>query len=142
MMTMLKRLVFITPLIVTLAACSPRASFIPEREELPDAVLGTPYFHKVNIVGGRVIKMKEPVSGKIEPQDSGIYMQNCRLPDRVITDKTTMLVNGNCVEIKGTPVRTGTVTVTLHGGLYGSMLVSAGSFEKTYRIRIVAGQKE
>lgn len=135
---MLKIIALLTPLIFTLTACSPSASFIPEREDLPDAIVDKPYFHKINIIGGGVIKMNEAVSGEIEPDDSGIFMVNCRLPDNVITSKTRMFVDGNCVEIKGTPVRTGLVKVTLHGGLYGNMFVSAGSFEKTYRINIVA----
>lgn len=136
------RITFVTFLLLTLSACSPRASFIPEREDLPDAVIDQPYFHKINIIGGRVIKMKESVSGKIEPSDSGLFMENCRLPERVIVPETTMLLDGNCVEIKGTPVRTGTVKVTLSGGLHGNMFVSYGRFKKSYLIKIVADQKK
>jgi len=138
---MLKRIVLITPLIFTMVACSPSASFIPEREDLPDAVIYKPYFHKINIIGGRVIKMEEPVQGKIEPDNSGIFMVNCRLPERVITSKTRMLADGNCVEIKGKPVRTGIVKVTLSGGLYGNMFVSPGRFKKTYLIKVVADKE-
>lgn len=85
--------------------------------------------------------MDEAVSGEIEPDDSGIFMVNCRLPDNVIKSKTRMFVDGNCVEIKGTPVRAGTVKVTLGGRLYGNMFVSPGRFKKSYLIKVVAGKQ-
>lgn len=140
-MAPLKRLIFLAPLLVTLAGCSPRASFIPEREDLPDAVTGAPYFQKINIIGGAVITGREPNPGKIEPDDNGIYMENCRLPERVIKAKTKMLLDGNCVEIKGTPTRTGIVRVMLDGMFYGNMFVSGSDFEKTYLIKVVAGKE-
>ena len=140
-MTILKRIIFLTPLIIAMTACSPSASFIPYEDELPDTVTGTPYFQKVDIFGGRVIKMDESVSGKIEPEDSGIFMENCRLPDYVITPKTTVFIDGNCVEIKGTPTRPGTIKVTLRGRFYGNMFKSPERFEKTYLIKVVAGKE-
>ena len=124
-----------------LAACSPSARFVPEREELPDANIGTPYFQKVHIFGGAVITDSKPIPGTIEPEDNGIFMENCLLPKRVITPKTTFLFNGNCVEIKGTPIRTGTIKLTLDGMLYGNMFVSPGSFKKTYLIKVVTNKK-
>lgn len=136
---MLKLLVVLPALLLT--ACSPSASFIPYEDELPDAVVGTSYFQKVDIFGGRVITGRKHFPGHIEPDDSGLLVENCRLPDYVITPKTTQFVDGNCVEIKGTPARTGTFKVTLHGGLYGNMFVSAGSFEKTYLINVVTGKE-
>lgn len=136
---MMKRLLVLSALLLT--ACSPSASFIPYQDELPDAVVGTPYFQKVDIFGGRVIKMDESVSGKIEPESSGLFLVNCRLPDSVITAKTTMLADGNCVEIKGTPTRPGIVKVTLGGRFYGNMINSPERFEKTYLINVVTGKK-
>lgn len=140
-MTILKRIIFLTPLIITLAACSSSASFIPYEDELPDAVVGTSYFQKVDIFGGRVIAGRKPILGTIEPDDNGIFMENCRLPDYAITPDTTLFVDANCVEIKGTPVRTGTVNVTLDGMFYGNMYTSGGNYEKTYLIKIVAGKE-
>lgn len=137
----IKKITLVSFLLFTLAGCSPRASFIPEREDLPDAVTGAPYFQKINIVGGRVITDRKPIPGKIEPDHNGLFIENCRLPERVLIPESTILFNGNCVEIKGTPVRTGTVKVTLDGMLYGNMLVSPGNFEKTYLIKVVAGQE-
>lgn len=136
-----KKITLVSFLLFTLAGCSPRASFIPYGDKLPDAVVGTSYFQKVDIFGGRVIKMDESVSGKIEPESSGLFLVNCRLPDSVITAKTTMFVDGNCVEIKGTPTRPGIVKVTLGGRFYGNMFNSPERFEKTYLIKVVADQK-
>ena len=94
-MTILKRIIFLTPLIITLAACSSSASFIPYEDELPDAVVGTSYFQKVDIFGGRVIAGRKPILGTIEPDDNGIFMENCRLPDYAITPDTTLFVDAN-----------------------------------------------
>lgn len=136
---MMKLLLILSALLLT--ACSPSARFIPYQDELPDAVVGTPYFQKVDIFGGRVIKMDESVSGRVEPESSGLFLVNCRLPDSVITAKTTMFVDGNCVEIKGTPTRPGIVKVTIGGRFYGNMFNSPEHFEKTYLIRVVAGKE-
>ena len=121
---MMKLLLVLSALLLT--AGSPSASFIPYQDELPDAVVGTPYFQKVDIFGGRVIADDKTIPGNVEPDNNGIYVKKCRLPDYVITTKTTMFFNPNCVEIKGAPLRTGTVKVTLGGGLYGNMFVSPG----------------
>lgn len=136
-----KKITLVSFLLVTLAACSPRASFIPEQEELPDATKNSPYFQKIKIFGGAVIKIDEAVSGKIEPEDSGLFLVNCRLPERVIVPETTMLADGNCVEIKGTPTRPGIVKVKLGGRFYGNMFISGSDFEKTYQINVVAGKE-
>lgn len=136
---MMKRLLVLSALLLT--ACSPSASFIPYQDELPDAVVGTPYFQKVDIFGGRVIANNKSIPGTVEPDNNGLYIEHCRLPGYVITPKITMFFDANCVEVKGAPLRPGTVKVTLHGGLYGNMFVSPGDYEKTYLINIVADQK-
>jgi len=136
---MMKLLIVLPALLLT--ACSPRASFIPERKELPDAIIGTPYFQKINIIGGAVITERKPIPGKIEPDDNGISMENCLLPKQVITPETTNLFDGNCVEIKGTPVRSGIIKVTLTGMFFGNMYTSGGDFKKTYQINVVAGKE-
>lgn len=137
---MIMKFLLIFPALL-LTACSPSASFIPERKELPDAIKNSPYFQKIKISGGAVIKIDEAVSGKIEPEDSGLFLVNCRLPERVIVPETTMLADGNCVEIKGTPTRPGIVKVTLGGRFYGNMFSSPERFEKTYLINVVTGKK-
>lgn len=67
-------------------------------------------------------------------------MEKCRLPGYVITPKATMFFDPNCVEIKGAPIRTGIVKVTLRGSFYGHMFKSPERFEKTYLIKVVADQ--
>ena len=136
---MMKILIVLPALL--LVACSPTGRFIPYQDTLPDAITGTPYFQKINIFGGRVIANNKSIPGTVEPDNNGLYIEHCRLPGYVITPKTTMFFDANCVEVKGAPLRPGTVKVTLHGGLYGNMFVSPGDYEKTYLINVVADKE-
>ena len=115
--------------LVLLSACTLQASFTPEKSKLNDATLGVPYYEQINIFGGRVLSYdlhsKEVIAGDITPDNIGLHMQYCN-------DK----MGNNCLQIRGVPIKTGTVKVRVYGGLAGGMFSKAGEFDKTYTIKI------
>ena len=116
-----------------LSACSPKAEFIPENEILKSATVGVPYFFKVNILGGGVLRGAERKAGQVMPYDAGIYVQNCQIPAWRITENTK---DHNCVEIYGTPTKTGIIKITLSGGMHGNMYFSGNHFHKEYTLQV------
>lgn len=139
---------FIISGLFCLTSCSvfsPEAHFVPEEAELSSAEVGASYFHKVEIIGGRVIGgwyRQEPdyIPGVVTPTDAGIYLRNCRLEDKGEEKSFPKepLFNGNCIEIYGTPIKPGVVKINISGGMYGNMFVPAGNFSKDYTLQVVA----
>ena len=124
----MKLLLVLSALLLT--ACSQNVHIFPETEILHDAATGVPYSARIEITGGRVMHRKEP--GVISPNNSGLYLEYC---------DPTSAAKSNCLEIKGTPVNPGTITLYLRGMVFGNMFVSPGRFEKTYLIKVVAGKE-
>lgn len=128
------------------SACSmlsPKAEYIPEGDELKAAVVGVPYLLKINILGGRVIDgwyESEPdyKPGLVTPNDAGIFLRNCRLPESKTESflPKTPLYNGNCIEVYGTPIKAGELKIKIDGGMYGSMIAPASEFSKEYKINV------
>lgn len=119
------------------SACSilsPKAEYIPEEEELKAATVGTPYFFKIDILGGPVIG--QSTSLIIMPNDTGIFLRNCQMEKWRITKKTRDTHDYNCVEIYGTPTKIGGMKITLSGGMYGSMIAPASEFSKEYKLNV------
>lgn len=123
---------------------SPVAEFIPERNELKTAIVGNPYLHKIDIIGGNVMggwfeQSSNYKPGSITPNDSGIFLRNCLLPknkeEKMLPEKP--LYNGNCVEVYGTPKKIGLIKITISGGMYGNMFAPASRFSKDYTLDIV-----
>ncbi|RJT26570.1 hypothetical protein [Buttiauxella izardii] len=124
-----------------LTACtflSPEAEYIPDNEVLPAATLGKPYLFKISILGGRVFGGAERKAGIVEPDDTGIFVRNCKLPDSVITEGTRDIKDHNCVEVYGTPTKSGLIKINLSSGMYGNMFVPGSYFSKDYTLTVVS----
>ena len=116
---------------------SPKAEYIPDNKILPKAIVGKSYFFKIIILGGHVIGGKRINAGFVVPGDIGISLRNCRLPDRVITANTRDTNDHNCVEIYGTPTRTGVIKINISGGMYGHMFAPSSEFSKDYILTVI-----
>ncbi|OTA15631.1 hypothetical protein Xbed_03579 [Xenorhabdus beddingii] len=115
-----------------LTACGNKVSFLPEGDYLNDAQIGKPYYSVVDIHGGRVIK---PNNSMI-PDNLGLYIQQCELPEDIITEDTVSTKDFNCFIVKGIPIKAGNLKVNVSGAVYGNMFKSPTKFNKTYSIRI------
>lgn len=113
-----------------ISACTLRASFIPEGDNLRNATVGVSYSDEINITGGAVASYKangrEVFVGDITPSDTGLYIQRCN----------GYVHNNNCVQVKGVPIKSGVVKVRVHGGLFGTNIAVGSGFDKTYSITI------
>lgn len=139
--------VFLIPGLFCLASCSvfsPKAEFIPDNEALKEATVGIPYLIKINIVGGGVSTghREDSTPGFVKPDDMGISLRNCQLPEWRVRDMDPQDPNDyNCVEVYGTPTKAGMIKITLRGGMYGNMFIPAGYFSKDYTLTVVAPEK-
>ncbi len=124
----MKNIIFILSFFA-LSACTLNASFIPEGESLSNAVVGVPYNEQIKIVGGAVSSLdengKERFVGEISPNNVGLSLQYCNNSPA-----------NNCVQVKGTPIKSGVVKVEISGVLYGTNIASGSGFDKTYRITV------
>jgi hypothetical protein len=138
--------ILVVGVLLSLSACSilsPKAEYIPEGEELKSATVGVPYLIKMDIIGGTVIggwyrHRSGYKPGLVTPDNAGIFLRNCQLPEK----KTEYflpkerLYNGNCVEIYGTPTKPGLIKINISGGMYGNMFFPASEFSKDYTLKI------
>ena len=95
-------------------------------KSLPNATLGNPYYAKIEIFGG--VAIDRHFSYHIKPEKSGLELSP--------TDFGTEYVSYNDLEIKGTPKVTGTITIKLSGGTYGTMSCPGRDFKKVYTIKV------
>lgn len=134
---------FLILFVLPLSACSllsSKAEYIPNNEELSEATVGKPYFLKIKILGGSVFGGTEKKVGIVVPDDVGIFLRNCRLPDSVITTDTRDTrdtTDHNCIEVYGVPTKPGVIKINITGGMYGSMIAPASYFSKDYILNIV-----
>ncbi|EEG3482306.1 hypothetical protein GZ364_000784 [Salmonella enterica] len=131
---------FLILCLLSLSGCSllsSKADYIPNNETLPEATVGKLYFSKIKILGGRVIGGKKVKAGFVTPDNAGIFLRNCRLPNSVITEGTRDTKDHNCVEIYGAPTKTGTIKINIGGGMYGNMIAPASDFSKDYTLNVV-----
>ena len=129
----------LTLILLFLAGCSllsPKAEYIPSNEKLSDAIVGKPYFFKINILGERVLGSEKGKAGFVTPNDAGIFLRNCRLPDSVITKDTRDTKDHNCVEVYGIPTKTGTIKINIGGGMHGNMSAPTSFFSKDYTFEV------
>lgn len=134
------------PCIFCLSACtllSPKAEYVPDNEELKDATVGVPYLFKISVIGGRVTggwyrPNPDYKPGLVSPEDTGIFLRNCQLPEKKTESSLPKerLYNGNCVEVYGTPTKPGVIKININGGMYGSMIAPASKFSKDYTLKI------
>ncbi|EKN4699653.1 hypothetical protein JE939_002825 [Yersinia ruckeri] len=124
----MKKIIFSLSFFI-LSACTLRASFAPEGGSLNDAVVGIPYNEKIKIIGSAVSSLdengKERFVGEIIPNNVGLYLQYCNNSPA-----------NNCVQVKGTPIKSGIVKIELSGVLYGTNIAAGSGFDKTYIITV------
>lgn len=120
-----------------ISACSPKVEYIPDGKILKAATVGKPYFFKIDILGGAVIGGPERRVGFVSPDNSGIFLRNCPMDEWRISAKTRDPHNYNCVEIYGTPTKSGELKINIGGGMYGSMIAPASEFSKEYTLKVV-----
>lgn len=128
----MRHIIFIS-LCILLSGCTTHAFFTPERNNLNDATVGTPYYDEINIFGGPVFSINElgeqVIVGDVQPDNTGLNVQYCN------DDKLN-----NCIQIRGTPTKAGTVKIRVSGGLGGNMFASPSEFDKTYTINVKAAE--
>ncbi len=135
------------PFILCLSACSlfsSHAEFIPKNSMLKDAVIGVPYFTRVDILGGVIGKACsscEYMPGRITPNNVGLSLRNCQLSEKETKDMLPKDSNNyNCIEIYGIPTKTGVIKINISGGTYGSMITPATEFSKVYMLNVKAAE--
>ena len=100
-------------------------------------MVGKAYLFKIKILGGRVFGGAQRKAGIVEPDDTGIFLRNCQLPDSVITADTRDTKDHNCIEVYGVPTKPGAIKINISGGMYGSMIAPASYFSKDYTLNVV-----
>ncbi|WP_334321875.1 hypothetical protein [Gilliamella apicola] len=95
-------------------------------KSLPNATLGNPYYSKIKVAGGVVID--EFFTYHIKPEKSGLELSPRGLGTKYVTY--------NHLEVKGTPKVTGTISIELSGGTYGTMSCPGRDFKKVYTIKV------
>ena len=95
-------------------------------KSLPNAILGTPYYAKIEVFGGHA--NRHDFYYDIQPEKSGLELSP--------TDFGTEYVSYNDLEVKGTPKVAGTITIELSGGTYGTMSCPGRDFKKVYTIKV------
>lgn len=127
--------IFILMMTICLTSCSQHFSFLPENPRLHDAVVHQPYSAKITIFGAPVIS--PGIELRLSPENTGLTIKYCPIPEWRMSDKTTDTRDLNCIQVQGTPVKTGVVTFLVAGGGYAHMFESSTRFKKTYTINIV-----
>ena len=93
---------------------------------LPNAILGTPYYAKIEVFGGHA--NRHDFYYDIQPEKSGLELSP--------TDFGTEYVSYNDFEVKGTPKVTGTIRIELSGTTYGTNTCPGKDFKKVYTIKV------
>ena len=95
-------------------------------KSLPNAILGTPYYAKIEVFGGHA--NRRHFYYDIQPEKSGLELSP--------TDFGTEYVSYNDLEVKGTPKVSGIISIELSGRTYGTMSCRGNKFNKTYTIKV------
>ena len=95
-------------------------------KSLPNAILGTPYYAKIEVFGGYTDQ--DNFYYDIQPEKSGLELSP--------TDFGTEYVSYNDLEVKGTPKVAGTIIIKLSGATYGTMSCPGRDFKKVYTIKV------
>ena len=118
---LLIKLLLVLPL--TGCFCMQKMEVLPK--SLPNATVGTPYYAKIKVVGGRVIDYSFYYD--IKPENSGLELS--------IPSYFESHVSYNDLKVKGVPKVAGTISIELSGLTYGTMCPGS-KFNKTYIIKI------
>ena len=95
-------------------------------KSLPNAILGTPYYAKIEVFGGYTDQ--DNFYYDIQPEKSGLELSP--------TDFGTEYVSYNDLEVKGTPKIVGTITIELFGGTYGTNTCPGKRYDRVYTIKV------
>ena len=118
---LLIKLLLVLPL--TGCFCMQKMEVLPK--SLPNATVGTPYYAKIKVVGGRVIDYSFYYD--IKPENSGLELS--------IPSYFESHVSYNDLEVMGVPKVAGTISIELSGLTYATMCPGS-KFNKTYIIKI------
>jgi hypothetical protein len=121
--------VFILMMTVCLTSCGQHFSFLPENPRLHDAVVHQPYSAKITIFGAPVVS--PGIVLRLNPEDTGLTIKYCQIPEWRMSDKTSDTRDLNCIQVQGTPVKTGVVTFLVAGGGIRTCIL----FESSTRFR-------
>ena len=93
---------------------------------LPNATLGNPYYAKIEVFGGYTDQ--DNFYYDIQPEKSGLELSPKGLG--------TKRVSYNHLEVKGIPKVTGTITIELLGGTYGTNTCVGKRYDRVYTIKV------
>ena len=110
--------------VLTGCFCMQKMEVLPK--SLPNAILGTPYYAKIEVFGG--VAIDRHFSYHIKPEKSGLELSPRGLG--------TKRVSYNDFEVKGTPKVTGTIRIELSGTTYGTNTCPGKDFKKVYTIKV------
>ena len=113
-------------LITALTGCFCMQKMEVRPKSLPNAILGTPYYAKIEVFGG--VAIDRHFSYHIKPEKSGLELSPRGLG--------TKRVSYNDFEVKGTPKVTGTIRIELSGTTYGTNTCPGKDFKKVYTIKV------
>ena len=95
-------------------------------KSLPNAILGTPYYAKIEVFGGYTDQ--DNFYYDIQPEKSGLELS----PRGLGTEH----VSYNNIEVKGTPKIAGTIRIELSGTTYGTNTCPGKPYNKVYTIKV------
>ena len=119
-------LIIVLFLTTVLSGCFCMQKMEVRPKSLPNAKLGNPYYAKIKVAGG--VAIDNSFFYHIKPEKSGLELSP--------RDLGTKYVTYNHLEVKGTPKVTGTITIKLYGGTYGTMSCPGRDFKKVYTIKV------
>ena len=93
---------------------------------LPNALLGNPYYAKIEVFGGYTDQ--DNFYYDIQPEKSGLELSPKGLG--------TKRVSYNDLEVKGTPKVAGTITIKLYGNTYGTNTCVGKPYKRVYTIKV------
>lgn len=114
----MKKLTSIFVIGFLLIGCASKVIVMPD--QLPDAVVGKPYYMEIQIKGGAV---SPTILGLVKSENG------------LVVEPIEKNVGYNTIKIYGKPLKAEDTTILIRGSTYGTM-VPGTKFEKTYVIKV------
>lgn len=121
--------------VLVIASChTAKLDFKPSEDSLPDAKVAM-YYEQEIVIGEKIeanpaFLNKDNTSVTVSPDNSGLQV----LPKNKSQRDGSPVYNA--LVVKGTPLTTGEVHITISGYTYGTMYTRSRKFNKTYTLRI------
>lgn len=130
---MLNKLILFSFFVLIVSCSSNEIGFMPSDNMLPDATIGVDYEQKISI-GTSLEENPEFLTEK--NTDISIYPSDMGLHFEVNNKRRDGLSIYNFLVIKGVPLRSGEVNITISGHAYGSMYTKSSEFNKNYLLKV------